>query len=168
MLQDRALERLQLGARLETQILGEGAVRRAVRVQRVRLSARSVERQHELPAQPLSERVLADEILELADELGVAPDREVGVDAGLDGGEPQPVQAGDVRLGERLVGEVGQRLAAPQRQGVAQHLGRVAGVGGPRCLQEIAEARDVELARLDVEDVAGRTRREPVRAEVLA
>ncbi len=36
--------------------------------------------------------------------------------------QPQLLQPGDLRLGERLVGDVGQRPAAPQRERLAQHL----------------------------------------------
>ena len=38
-------------------------------------------REHQPPVQPLAQRLLGDERLELADDLGVAPGGEVGVDA---------------------------------------------------------------------------------------
>ena len=62
--------------------------------------------------------MLGDERLELADELVVAPEREVRVDPELDRRQPDLLEPGDRRLGEALVGEVGERRAAPQRQRV--------------------------------------------------
>jgi DNA-binding SARP family transcriptional activator len=61
----------------------------------------------------LAERVLADECLELSDQLVVAPKCEVGVDPELDGCQPDLFEPGDGRLGEALVGEVRERRAPP-------------------------------------------------------
>ena len=61
------------------------------------------------------QRVLDDELVQFADELGVTPEREVGVDPPLEGREPQLLDPPDRRLRERLVCEVGQRSAAPER-----------------------------------------------------
>ena len=58
--------------------------------------------------------MLRDECLELGDELVVAPQREVGVDAELGRREPDLVESGDRRLGEALVPEVRERRSAPQ------------------------------------------------------
>ena len=60
--------------------------------------------------------MLGDERLELADELGVASRGEVVVDALLEAGEAQLLQPRDLGLGEALVGEVGKRRAAPERE----------------------------------------------------
>src|SRR5204862_141467 len=51
--------------------------------ERIGLAARAVERQHQLAAGPLAERLLGDEPLELADELHVTAESELGVDAVL-------------------------------------------------------------------------------------
>ena len=47
-----------------------------------------VERQHELTAQPLPERVLRDQELELAHQIRGASEREVRVDPLLEGEKP--------------------------------------------------------------------------------
>ena len=60
-----------------------------VDLERVGLAARAVEREHQLAAQPLAQRVLVDERFELADELRVAAERELGLGALLDEREPQ-------------------------------------------------------------------------------
>ena len=60
--------------------------------------------------------MLADQDLELLDHLGVAAERELRLDPLLQRRDPQVLQASDLREGERLVGEVRQRISAPQRQ----------------------------------------------------
>ena len=69
---------------------------------------------------PLTQWMLCDEPLELADELGVPAELEVGLDPALERGEPQLLQPRDRRLREALVGDVGQRRPAPQSQRLAQ------------------------------------------------
>ena len=78
--QDRCLELSELGPRVETELLDERLAGIAVRGERVGLASGAVEREHELPAWPLAQRLRLDERLELGDELGVACEREVGVD----------------------------------------------------------------------------------------
>ena len=66
-----------------------------------------------------------DERLELGDELGVAPEREVGLDPLLERDGAELLEPRDLGLGERLVEEVGERRAAPERERLAQRaLGR--------------------------------------------
>ena len=57
------------------------AARRLVGLERLGLAAAAVQREHQLAAQVLAQRVLSHQRLELADELGVAAEREVGLDA---------------------------------------------------------------------------------------
>ena len=61
-----------------------------------------------------------DERVELADHLAMAAGREVGVDRQLGRAQPQLLEAADLGGGERLVGDVGERLAAPQRERLAR------------------------------------------------
>ena len=96
------------------------APRGAVGLQRVRLAAVAVEREHELAAQPLAHRMLAHERLQLSDHARMVAERQLRLDAQLDRRQPQLVQADDRPLGEWRVAEVRQRRAAPQRQRLAQ------------------------------------------------
>ena len=73
--------------------------------------------------QTLAQWVLGHERLELADEVVVSALSEVGLDAVLDRGQPELLQATELRSHERLLGEVRKRRPMPQRQAVAQ-LGR--------------------------------------------
>ena len=81
MVEDLPLEALEALARLEPELLGEHTAALLVRVQRFGLTAGAVEREHELPARPLAERLLRDERLQLRDELVVSPKLEEGLDA---------------------------------------------------------------------------------------
>jgi hypothetical protein len=114
--QDRLLEALQLGTRLDADLLDQHCARLAVGVQRVALTAVAIERQHALRVQPLAQRMLVDERLELADQLAVAARREVGVDRHFGRAHAQLAQPVDLGGGERLVGHVGERRAVPQRE----------------------------------------------------
>ena len=93
-----------------------------VRLQRLGLTPRSVEREHQLAPQALPQRVLRDQRLELADELSAAAELEVGVDPLLERLQAQLLEPADLGLGERLEGEVGERWAAPQRERLAEQL----------------------------------------------
>ncbi len=47
-------------------------------------------------------------------------EREVGLDALLEGDDPQLLQARDLRRGEILVSEIGQRRPAPERESLTE------------------------------------------------
>ena len=81
LLEDRLLELAQIAPRLQPELLDERDARLAVGVQRLGLTARAIEGEHELAAQRLAQAMLADERLELAHHLGVASRRQVAFDA---------------------------------------------------------------------------------------
>ena len=82
-------------------------------LQGVSLTAAAVEGKHELAAKALAVRMARHLGLDLADELGVAAEAQIRLDALLEPGEPLLLQARDLGLREPLVGHVGQRWAAP-------------------------------------------------------
>ena len=129
----------------------------AVGLQRLGLAAAAVEREDQLHAQRLMERVLAHEQLELSDELRVAAEREILVDPGLEAREPQLGQPPDLAGREALVGEVRKRRPPPERE----RLRRLARLGEPD------EPGDVELTVADAEAVTGRCRLETAPADHL-
>jgi hypothetical protein len=73
VIEDLGLERPQVRTRLETELVHQMTSRFPVGLERFRLSARAVERDHELPAQALPIGVLVDQRLELPDEARVTP-----------------------------------------------------------------------------------------------
>ena len=116
--EDLLLERAQLGGRLEAELV-EGVAGVAVRGERVCLAAGAVEGEHLLGAESLAVGVGGDERLELGGERRVVSCLEVEVDACLERGEARLLEPGSLRRGERLVGDVGERGAAPERERLA-------------------------------------------------
>jgi hypothetical protein len=119
-----------------------------------------VEREHQRGTQPLAQRMARDLRLELADQVGAAAEREIGLDPVLERRQPLLLEPCDLRLGERLVGQLREGRPAPQRKGLPEALGggrRVTGVergatlGGQRL-----EAVGVELPGPDPEQVSAR------------
>ena len=110
-----------------------------------------------LGAKPLPQRMLGDQRLELADDVALMPERELGLDPQLDRGQAKLLEPRALVPGERLR-ELGQRGAAPERERLAQPLGRVlrialrerAAAVGERAL----ETGDVELVLAHLEHVA--------------
>ena len=104
------------------------STRHAARVpvggERLGLPARAVQREHELAAQALPQRMLGDEGLELADHVLGPAERDVGVDPVRDAGEPEVLETGDLGLGEELASHVGEGGASPDRERSAQRLDR--------------------------------------------
>ena len=163
----------KLCARLNPELVHEDLARPPVGVERVRLAAAAVEREHQLSVQALAPRVLARELSELADQFSVVAGGEVGLDPQLDRAEPLLLEPGDLVSREWFVGEVGERRAPPQPQRLAQDCARLVGLV---CRERMTALRHqgleplrVELALPHAEAVAGRGRDDQVRiAERLA
>ena len=68
--EDAPLQVLERSPRLDAQLVGEGPAAGGVALERLGLAAAPVQREHELAAEPLAQRMLVDERLELAHELG--------------------------------------------------------------------------------------------------
>ena len=158
LLQDLSLELLQLGAGLEAELLTESAAGALVGVEGVTLASGAVEGAHELGVQAFAQGIGGDERFQLGDQPRVPARLHVCVDAVLEHGEAFVFEASAGLVGEPLVAELDERGAAPERERV----------GGPAVPGELVEAVEVELAGLEVEEVAGRARLEPAVAERLA
>lgn len=146
---DGLLQAAQLRAGLEAQLLTEDCSTALVRPQGVGLALAAVQRDHPLSPEPLPQRVLGDQAFELGHGRAVAPLSHPGVDAVLLRLDPSLQQAGDLRLGERLSGDVGQGVAPPQGQRLGH---RRVGLVGPAVGQEllgvvhqVVEAQGVDL-----------------------
>ena len=159
--QDPALELAHPRRGLEPQLLRQRGAVLAVAGQRVGLPARPIEREHQLAAQALAQRMAAREPLELPDELVVAPEREVGIDAVLERDAVTLLQMRALDERERL-GELRQRRTPPERERRAQprrRRRRVARVqrGAPLGAQAL-EAHEVQRLRRQRERIARRAR----------
>ena len=127
----------ELGSRFDADLLDERGARLTVGLQRLGLPSRAVEHEHPLRVEPLAQRLLRREHVELADDLAMPSRRYVALDRQLERRQAQLLQVADLSTRERLVRDVGQRCAAPERQ----RLARVA-IGDQRL-----EATRVEVAR---------------------
>src|SRR4051812_37883237 len=103
-----------------------------------------------------------DQRLELRYELGVTSARELCVHEVRLRGQPGLLEPSRFALGERLVVEVGERVSAPQCQCLPQQFGIARGAPAP-CEQ--LEALEVELPRLDPQQVTRWSGQQPVLAE---
>ena len=98
--------------------------------------------------------MLGDQGLELTDQSGMAPELQVGLDPVLECDQTQLFQPRDLVLGERLVGEVGQRRSATELERLGQGLRGDRRVTAVERLAPLArqpfEAVDIDLVGLDV------------------
>ena len=155
--EDRCVQALQRLAGVDAEFAGEQFADPLVGGERVGLPAAAVQRQHELAVQPLPQRMPGGQLLQLGDERVVPAERQVGVDPGLQNGEPQFLQPGGLGPGEGVVGQVGQHRAAPQIQRLAQRLG---GFGVPASFQlspsrgeAVLEQRRVQVLMVHVQHI---------------
>jgi len=144
-------------ARLDTELVHEGAARGLVCLERFCLASGAVEREHQLGPELFSERMLADKSIELADELSMASFDKVMLDPLLDARESELLQASDLGMCKALLGEISQRFAAPQRERSVR----------PPALVETLEAREVELVRGEAEQVSAWSSLQPLSSELL-
>jgi hypothetical protein len=85
--QDRALERLQLRARVEAELIRQQLSGPPVNVKGLALASLAVEREHQLATRPFPERVLGDEFLDLWNHVfagGELRVDEIGFDCDLE------------------------------------------------------------------------------------
>ena len=167
--EDAQFELHQRGSRVDTELLDKRPAPALERVQRVGLPAAAIEREHQLAAQALAEQVLADERLELRHQVVMAAERQIGVDSILERGQPELIQPGDLALCEPLAVKIGQRFSAPERKRLAQARRPPDGIVAGPCLgDQRLKAGKVDIARRDVQQIAGRARPDPIGAEQFA
>ena len=167
LLEDRPLEPAQVLAGLEPELLVEQPAAGLVDGERVRLAPAAVQGEHQLAAQPLAERMSADEPLQLRDELGLPAELEVGVDALLERGEPLLLEARALGAREGCV-ELGERWAAPERERLPEHISGLGRRLVPSPCDRGLEAIEIQLALADAQQIAARLRDDRVAAERLA
>ena len=166
--QDRLLEVAKGPSGIEAEVFAKPSAAVLIGPERFRLAAGSVEREHELGSEPLAERMLGHERLELADELGVAAQLEVGVDPCLQRREPCFLEPADLGLRKRRVGEVRQRRSSPERQRLAELRRRPRRVRAAGFVDESVEPLEIELPVARDEQVSGRARLDHAVPEELA
>jgi hypothetical protein len=73
LVEDRLVQLAQRTTRLNPQLLNKRSTSGLIDLERLRLTPRTVERQHELATQPLAKRMLANQPLKLTNQLGSKP-----------------------------------------------------------------------------------------------
>jgi len=164
VVEDRPLETLERLSGLEAKLFSEEAATCLVAVQGRGLAAGPIEREHELDAQALTQRMPPYEIVELADDVRVTAEGEIGLEPFFRCRQPELLQPHLLAVSEVGAVEICQRRPAPKGKPFPELLGRALGIsGGERRsarANEPLEAEEVELVRIDVDHVAGRPRDE--------
>ena len=120
LLENRALYLAQRRTGLDPELGDERPARALKRLKRVGLATAAIQRHHLLCPKALVQGMLCDELLELGDQLGIASTRQVRVNRALQRDEAKLVKARRDRSRARLLGEIGERGPAPQRQRPAE------------------------------------------------
>ncbi len=158
--EDRRLQPLQLGARLEPQLVDQRGAGAAVGVERVGLAARAVEGEHEVGVQALAVGMLADQRLQLGDRLPVAPEGEVELQPVLERGQPHALEPRALAGGAAEQLDVGQRQAPEQVEAGAQlRRGAFLVAGGAQAagvVQVALEALEVQRPGRQLDRIAAR------------
>ena len=165
--QDLGLEALQLRARLDAELLDEARAGVLVDVERLRLPAGAVEREHELTAERLAERVLAAPAASSSPTTSPCrPELEVRLDPLFVRDESQLLEPPDLGLRELLEREVGERGAPPELERALEELTPFLGPC-PACVAQLSlEPPRVDLLGCNPEDVSRRPRLEHIRSEL--
>ncbi len=147
LLEHPGLQLLERRRGLEPERLDQRGAPGAEHLERLGLPAGAVERDHQLAAQALVERMLRHELLELGHELGAAAELELGLEALLRDRQAQLAQALDHGTRERLEREIGERLAPPQGERLAGRAGRPSSASPAASAEPAASARRSKTAR---------------------
>ena len=158
--QDRLLETPQRRARIDPQRLRELRTYLAVRAQRVRLTSRSVQGEHELTPEPLPVRELRHQRVELDRHLVVASQAELCLNPLLDRHDSEFLEPHCLGARELLGCKLGECGTAPQRQRLVERGERGVRVPSLRAMlrvhDELLELCCVVTLPLDRQDIARR------------
>jgi hypothetical protein len=128
--EDRLLEPPEVGAGLERQLVREHAPRLVERLEGVGLAAAAVQREHQLPPEPLAERVLLERRANRGDDLAMLSDCERGLELLFESVDAKRLEPPRLRAEPWSFREPVQRRAAPERQRDRDRLGRGSGIAG--------------------------------------
>jgi hypothetical protein len=151
------LEFAEVLSGLEPELFYERPSGVLVRVERLGLPSRAIERKQPLPDQALSRRVLTSQRLELAHEVSVPGAGEIVVDSIFERRDPKFLEAGNLGLRKALVGKVRKRRASPDRERLVQT---------SLCFEAL-KSIEIELALVDNQHVSRRPALHPLLAEEL-
>jgi hypothetical protein len=155
--QDVALEPPQLGAGLEAQLVDHHPPGLLVDRQRLGRPAATVQRQHQLAAQPLAQRIPPGELGELGHQLMMPAQVKFQRQPVFGDGDPLLIEPGRRSPDEQAVDAL-QRRTPPQPERVAvarRRLVQVTGVAiGPARGHQLFEPGRIKPTRLDPQGIA--------------
>ena len=158
--QDPLLQEPELGARIDAKLIGHDAPHVLVGGEGVGLPAAAVQAQHQLRVELLLQGMSRDQLAQFCHDLTVPSQMQIGVDPRDQRLQPLVVQGGDLTEPQQLGRHVGEGLAPPQRERVAQQARRLRpgpGLGGGVAARgEHAELADIEVAVVDLDQVTRR------------
>ena len=108
------LESLEFRAGIEPELVDEPCACLLEGLKRVCLPSGLIEREHQLSAHSLAERVIDDEPLELRDDFRVPAELELSLDLLLDRRESELFEPHGLRGRKLLIAKVRERLAAEE------------------------------------------------------
>ena len=158
MVQDVALDLLEGSTRLEPELVAQHHAGVLVGAERLCLPPLPVERNHQLAAEPFAQRLRCDQLLELPDSPSSRPQARsastLASSASNRSRSSRPTAARD----KRSAVQVPERLAAPEGQRLAKHVGRGLVVPSrqllPPVFYELLEQVRIEVVVDDVQQVA--------------
>ena len=153
-LENPLVELDQRRARVESELVGEEATSSLVGLERVRLAAGAIQRQHQLPPDSLLERMLRGQALDFRHQLSRPAVREVGVDPLDDRLHALLLECSSPMPDGPLGGHVGQWVTAKERERLAQQGWSTLRIG-PRLVDELVEPPGVDLECARHQRIAG-------------
>ena len=154
------MQRPQRRARFDAELVAQRRAKTAIGGERLRLPPGPVEREDPLRVQPFAQRVLDHQPVEVGQDGAVMAELELGVEPAPDGRQPPFVEPAGDRGDEGVVGQVGQDLAPPQRQGLVELPDREGVVplfvGGRSLGRQRFEPGRIDRAVADLQPVAAR------------
>jgi hypothetical protein len=168
--EDLCVQLLQRLAGVYPELLHQSPSRPVVGRQGFALVAGSVAGEHELSPQSLPPWVCGDERLQLADQIRIAAEGEIGVDALLQRRESQVAQSFNLHLRKRGKGQILKRRPPEQSERFAQgRCGSLRITGRtrpPTLIHQGVESLQITLALTHLQEVSGRARQQPFRCPV--
>src|ERR671930_730286 len=156
--EDRALESLELGPRLDAELLDEHPSGARESIEGFGLPARSEQRRHQLAPPAFAERLLANHGLEPGDQRSRVLVRQFRVDQVLERRPPKLVESLTLGRAETRVSEVLVRGPAPEPEGLLEECDRIARATRTECAAavrgQLLEPHRIDEVSVDLEGVA--------------
>ena len=159
---DGVLEVPKRGRRLDAQLLTDRPAVVLIGTRRVGLTTTSVQSDHQLCSWTLAERISRDHGLEVADDVGMAPELQACADTLVDRVSAQLFETHRLATKEVVVGELGIGAPTPQPEGLAEQSRArrpltLEAASSPLSQQPL-EALGIDLLRVDAHHVSRRPR----------